>query len=221
MLLGENLGGRHQRHLVAGLQRLQCGQRGDHRLAGADVALHQAQHGFGLGQVVGDLGTDPLLRAGGLEAEIIQIALRQRACRRQLRCLLSAHALAQALQRQLMGEQFFEGQAMLRPVTAFGEFVQIGIRRWSVQVADRLVQRAQVIVAAQLFRQPVGQAVRAEPCQRLLGELAQALLSQTFGGGVDGRQGLLDRRRLAVQGAVFGVVDFQPRGARAGFAETA
>ena len=69
MLLGEDFRGRHQRHLVAGLQRLQGGQRGDHRLAGADVALHQAQHGFGLRQVVGDLGAHAPLRAGGREAQ--------------------------------------------------------------------------------------------------------------------------------------------------------
>ncbi|MCY1539862.1 hypothetical protein D9M68_754710 [compost metagenome] len=150
MLLGEDLGRRHQRHLVAGFQRLQRGQRGDHGLAGADVALHQAQHGFGLGQVVGDLGADPLLCAGGFEAEVGEEALRQRACRRQLRRLLGAQALAQALQRQLVGQQFLEGQAVLRPVAAFGEFLEIGVRRRPVQVADRLVQRAEMVVAGEV-----------------------------------------------------------------------
>ena len=41
VLFGEDLGGRHQRYLIAGLQRLQGSQGGDHGLAGADIALDQ------------------------------------------------------------------------------------------------------------------------------------------------------------------------------------
>ncbi|MNJ33783.1 hypothetical protein D3C77_284730 [compost metagenome] len=53
----------------------------------------------------------------------------------------------------------------------------------------------------------------------MLAQLAQALLSQAFGGRVDWRQGLFHRRRfVASQGAVFRVVDLQPRGAGTGFA---
>ena len=98
MLLGEDLGRRHQRHLVAGLYGLQGGEGGDHGLAGADVALHQAQHRLVLGQVVGDLRADPALRAGRLEAEVGKEAFRQAAGRRQARRCLRAHGFAQALQ---------------------------------------------------------------------------------------------------------------------------
>jgi hypothetical protein len=51
-------------------------------------------------------------------------------------------AFAQALLRQLMGQQFFEGQAVLGPVMAFGEFVDIGVGRRVVQVADRIASGA-------------------------------------------------------------------------------
>ena len=53
MLLGENFGGRHERRLVAVFDRLQRRQRRDHGLAAADVALQQALHRVGLGQVAG------------------------------------------------------------------------------------------------------------------------------------------------------------------------
>ncbi len=212
VLLGEDFRRRHQRHLIAGFQCLQRSKGGDHGLAGTDVALHQAQHGFVLGQVIGDLGADALLRAGGAEAEVGEKALWQSLGRWQLWRLLGAYPLAQALQRQLMGQQFLEGQAVLGPVAAFGEFFQIGVGRRTVQVAQGLIQRAEPIITGQLGGQPVRKAVRAEPRQRLLAEVAQALLGQALGGRVDRRQGLFHRCRLAGQCAVFRVVDLQPRG---------
>src|SRR6185437_2020234 len=63
MLLGEDLGRRHERDLPAALDRLQRGERGDDRLAGADVALQQPLHRHRALEVVGDLAPDALLRA--------------------------------------------------------------------------------------------------------------------------------------------------------------
>ena len=64
VLLGEQVGRRHERALVPGLHGLQQCQRGDQCLAGADIALQQAQHRPGAFQVVADLGDHALLRAG-------------------------------------------------------------------------------------------------------------------------------------------------------------
>ena len=44
MLLGEQLGGRHDRRLIAVLHREQRREQRDDRLAAADVALQQALH---------------------------------------------------------------------------------------------------------------------------------------------------------------------------------
>ncbi len=55
MLLGEDFGRRHERGLVAGLDRLQRGERGDDRLAAADVALQQALHRLAAREVAADL----------------------------------------------------------------------------------------------------------------------------------------------------------------------
>ncbi|MCY1343326.1 hypothetical protein D9M69_293410 [compost metagenome] len=121
-----------------------------------------------------------------------------------------------------MGQQFLEGQALLGPVLALGELFQVGVRRRPVQVADGLVERAEVEVAGQLPGQPVRQAVGAEARQGELAEAAQALLGEAFGGGVDGRQGLLHRGRfVAAQGAVLRVVDLQASGAGTDFAVAA
>ena len=67
MLRGEDLRGRHQRHLRAVLDRDQRGLHGDDGLAGANVALQQAAHGLGLAHVGDDLGEHALLRGGGMK----------------------------------------------------------------------------------------------------------------------------------------------------------
>ncbi len=56
-----------------------------------------------------------------------------------------------------------------------------------------------------------------------MAELTQTLLRQAFGGRVDRREGLLDRRRrlVAVERPIFGMVDLQARGAGAGLTVTA
>ena len=68
VLLGEDFGRRHERDLLAALDRLQRGERGDDRLAGAHVALQQALHRRRALQVVRDLAPHALLRARELEA---------------------------------------------------------------------------------------------------------------------------------------------------------
>ncbi|MCY1423266.1 hypothetical protein D9M71_389740 [compost metagenome] len=161
VLFGENLGRGHQRDLIASLQSLQGGKGGNHGLAGADVALDQAQHRLGLAEVVGNLVADPLLGAGRGEAEVGQVLLGQ-ACRLgQYRCPLRPQAFAQALLGQLVGQQLFKGQAVLGPVLAFGKLVNVGISRWVMQVADGIVQRRELVVPGQLHWQPVRQTARA------------------------------------------------------------
>ena len=63
MLLGEDLGGRHDRRLPAVLDRLQRGERRDDGLAAADVALQQALHRVRLGEVGAISAWRLLLRA--------------------------------------------------------------------------------------------------------------------------------------------------------------
>ncbi len=67
MLLGQNLGWRHDGRLHAAGDGFQAGNRGDDGLAGADVALDQAHHRVRLRQVRENFIDDALLRAGELE----------------------------------------------------------------------------------------------------------------------------------------------------------
>jgi hypothetical protein len=63
VLLGEDLGRRHQRALPAGVDRACRGERGDDGLARADVALQQPVRRHGAREVGIDLGGDAALRA--------------------------------------------------------------------------------------------------------------------------------------------------------------
>ena len=69
VLLGQDLGGRHESALVAVLQRDDHGQERHQRLARPHVALHQAVHGMGRLHVVRDLAQHALLRAGEAEGQ--------------------------------------------------------------------------------------------------------------------------------------------------------
>ena len=64
VLFGQQFRGGRQRDLVTGFHRGERGERGDERLARADVALHQAQHRTRRGEVGGDLRGDAPLCGG-------------------------------------------------------------------------------------------------------------------------------------------------------------
>lgn len=85
MLLGENLGRRHESGLIAGFDRLARGECGDDGLATADVALQQTLHGEGLRQIGRDLGDHSLLRAGQAEGKRREQLARERARRTEQR----------------------------------------------------------------------------------------------------------------------------------------
>ena len=64
MLARQDFGRRHQRRLAAGLDGARHGEQRHHRLAGADIALQQPQHAFGIGEVGVDFGQREFLAAG-------------------------------------------------------------------------------------------------------------------------------------------------------------
>ena len=69
VLLGQEFGGRHDRRLPAGRHRGQHAVERDRRLAASHVALEQAVHGDGSGQVRGNLAARPGLLVGEGERE--------------------------------------------------------------------------------------------------------------------------------------------------------
>ena len=64
MLARQDFGRRHQCRLAAAFDHGRGGQQRHHGLAGADIALQQPQHAFGLGEIGDDLGDGARLRGG-------------------------------------------------------------------------------------------------------------------------------------------------------------
>ena len=122
MLLGQDFGGRHQRALPAGVDTHCRGQRSHHRLASAHIALQQAVHGHGAGQVMGDFLAHAALGAGEGEGQHGQQRFMQRARtighglpgrqhgRPQAVALAPRHQLRQLLRQQLLGLQPLPGR---------------------------------------------------------------------------------------------------------------
>ncbi len=72
VLLGKDFRRRHERHLKAVGDGLQGGMGRHQGFSGADITLHQAQHGHGPGQVRGDFRHDTLLCPGQAEGQTLQ-----------------------------------------------------------------------------------------------------------------------------------------------------
>ncbi len=194
MLLGEDLGRRHQRGLMAGLDRLQHRQRRHHRLAAADIALQQALHRMRLGQVVRHLLPDALLRRRELEGQaaraVAASALPSPASTRRTACAARGIGLAQG---NLLREQFVEGDALPGRTLGSGKLV----RR---EAGQRGMQRAHAcgeIIQLQPLHQRFGQGfAEIDLVQRTLDQPPQCALPQSGRRRVNRRQGR--RQRLIV-----------------------
>ena len=147
VLLGQQFGGCHQRNLIARFDHVQRSQCRNHGLAATDITLHQAHHRMTLLHVGQHLLHHALLCAGQLERQIILQAAGQRiavSARRDRRRSLLAMARAQQAQAQLVRQQLFKGQTLLRRVALFGQQQLRGLRRRAMQQGNRFGQRGQL-----------------------------------------------------------------------------
>ena len=196
MLFGEDLGRRHERDLLAALDRLQRRERRDDRLAGADVALQQPLHRRRMLEVVRDLAPHALLRARQLERHAREQRLRQGARPREHRRAPLRPRLPMRLERQLLREQLVELEARPRRMRACVERALRQLRqprRRRVQEPDRVAELPQLAPRDQLFRQRLVR-VRGVRRQRARDELAQRLLREARRRRVHGRQPVRQRR---------------------------
>ena len=112
VLLGQGLGGRHQRRLGAVLHRAQHRRHGHDGLAGPHLAHQQPLHGALARQVGVDLGHGPLLVAGELEGQRPAPPVDHHPARRQrARPPALAPGPAAAGHRELQQEELLEGEA--------------------------------------------------------------------------------------------------------------
>ena len=115
VLLGQDLGRRHQRALPAGVDGGAGRQRRDHRLAAAHVALQQAVHGLRGAQVARNFFAHAALRAGQRKRQRGQQLIEQAAAhRRQHRRAQMLTRAARLQLRQLLRQQLLGLQALPR-----------------------------------------------------------------------------------------------------------
>jgi hypothetical protein len=135
VLLGQDLGGGHQRRLVAVLHRAQHGEERHHRLPRAHVALQQPVHPPRRGHVLADLLQHLLLRAGEREGEAPVEGLHQEVLALEGDPRARRHgAVAGERVQELQEEELLERQPP-PPLLRLGE------RRGAVHVVQRLPER--------------------------------------------------------------------------------
>ena len=125
VLFCEQFRRRHQRDLETGLDGVRGRERGDDRLAGADVALHEAHHRVRHGEVRTHFPEDALLRAGQREAGAGEQRPGEPAVRADGNGGVAADRRAQLPERELLREQLLEGEAPLRRMAAGREHVEL------------------------------------------------------------------------------------------------
>ena len=108
MLFGKDLGRCHQGCLITRFNGLTGGQRCDHRLAAADIALQQPLCWLGSLQVLLDLAPDTLLCGREVKRQATAQLLGQKPRRLQARRILLAAQAIGAAKGQLLGDQFIE-----------------------------------------------------------------------------------------------------------------
>ena len=133
VLLGEQLGRRHDRRLIAVLDREQRREQRDDRLSAADVALQQAVHAAVAHHVGDDLANGAHLRAGELERQ------RLAQLRRELALVHEADA-GPLVARQLLGAllQAAERRSSSSNASRDRPDERLGERRRAVHHAQRV-----------------------------------------------------------------------------------
>jgi hypothetical protein len=191
VLLGEEFGGCHQGDLQASGERVGGDQRRHRGFAGANVALEQAKHGARAAEVIINFRHHSRLCAGEGETERCQQLLAQRLGSRENRRLKVLRLLTQLAQRELMGEQFFQREALLRRMMPLPQRIYRSFRRRPMHIHQRLRQarqglREDVVAGDEVVDLVALVRLANQHFQRLSGELAQARLMQAFRGRIDG-----------------------------------
>ena len=201
VLLGEDLGRRHQRDLVTGLDDIGRHQRRDHRLARADVPLHEAEHRLAPRHVRPELGEHPLLRAGRNEVEARAQTPGGLARGPDRGRVTHLRAGAQEPEPEPVGDELLEGEPPVRRVQPGQQRLHVRLRRRAVHDPERLGQLGQRALRNQPPRQPVDEGTLVEEGQRLFGQPPEHALLHPVGRRVERRQRVVERPRRVVRTA--------------------
>ena len=144
MLIGEKFRGRHQRDLAAALDGMGRGQRRHQRLAAAHVALDEPKHGLGQLQIRFDLAEHPFLRPGRPKRKRRDQRGFERPGAGQRPAGVVLHPGAQEFEREMMREQFLEGEPTLGGVPSIHQQIDRRVRRRSMHVLQGFAQARQM-----------------------------------------------------------------------------
>ena len=140
MLLCQQLGGRHQRHLLAVRDHVERRQRRDQGFTGSDVTLHQTHHREIFGQIALNLLHHAFLRVSRGEGQRRQQFVAQRMARRHRQRVIALRASAYRQHAEVVRQQLFKDQATLRRMAAVLQLAQAQVRRRAMQRVQRLRQ---------------------------------------------------------------------------------
>ena len=113
VLLGEQFGRRHQRHLLTMGDSAQGGQRGNQRFTGSDVALYQAHHRHVQRHIALDLRGDARLRARWFKGQGSQKLGFQRVVGAERQRMVALGAGAKRQHAEIMRQQLFQDKTLL------------------------------------------------------------------------------------------------------------
>lgn len=184
MLLGEDLGGRHEGGLMTRGHGAQGGERSYDGLAADDVALNEAVHGTVRGQIGEDLVRDAALGVREVEGKLRKEAADQFGvvARERRGGALKGHG-ARFAQRDLLGEEFVEDEPAPGGGGALLQTDDVGARGRRVDVGECFAKAGK----AELRPDRLGHEVREVQIEQCaVDALAKPSLLDAFACGVDG-----------------------------------
>ena len=194
MLFGKDFGGRHQGYLCTGANSLQRRQCRDDGLARANIALNKPEHRQWLAQVLTDVGQHMALGTGECKGQGIQETLGQIPRGQERERFTSLNLFTHLKQAQLMGQQFFHHQALLRRMASFHKQVNRRAGWRGMHQLDSFGDSGQLILGQQVPGQPVTDREPVKIAQSLLAERADARLLDALCQRVNRGQGRITFR---------------------------
>ena len=203
VLGGEHFGGGHQNGLAAGFDGGEHCGGGDDGFAGADIALEQASHRFGAGEVVADVSEGVGLRDGQLEGQGAEEVVEELGLHDDAGGVGAAAGFALAAEHgELDGEQFLEGEAL---AGGFDRFFAFG----EVHGAERVALGGEAGLGEDVGGQGFGEQGEVV-AHRAPSEATHSAVGQPFGERVDGHEA--SDVRAVFKRVAFRVVEALPDG---------
>ena len=221
VLLGEQLGRRHERRLQAAARRTRGRRSRDHGLAAADVTLQKPQH-WAPGHEVGvNFLQSAQLRGRQLEGQRLQEARRKALAVIDHARRIALHRALHELQAQMMREQFLKGESPLRRMASGGKFGEAHFAWRPMHVHEGVFERRQPKRREDMLWNPVAHRGAVQFAQRLRDERAQASLRDALCSRIDRCQTLLERGGTGAQTAVLRMHHFKTQRSAANLAKAA